>query len=519
MNWTGGRLQRHSHSLTTKSANTRSLKTIQKQHFAKKRLALKGGECGSGRDSRVSPIQLLAAPSRFRDGGTHDALWPETQADMTEQRGSVARPVQDHNYHITANATGAEDGGHSEYQDKQQVRQRGLKRDLDSSRYDLLGRSDWARLSLARPLKTKFSIAAVDERENIAKRRRLTKDDQWRRLTENGQAGHYRVPIMREQRQSSLMPGSDAISIRIGEPGGRVRGTLPSATPLSQCRTLQMVSQESDESMLFNGDQSSHHLTPLAAGGRGYVTKPYESLRVRASPDSETTFAEEELPQSQRDTEEQLILSSSTQPHVRLPTLDRFGSFTTVDGRTIYNPPFVYQQISTPVAPRKERLAPVKPPLATGPPSTGPSRQLQRSVPLWISGHRKTGTEGYLCWAQDPDSGGDIATPPRPSPVCEAEFSRPNGGRSESRTPFAAPFARTDIGGWERQGGAVTSPGYVADLGSAASGHLPAMNGTIHRRPHRVAETGGPTFFGQTVATKPRSPEDEDAMWKRLILG
>jgi hypothetical protein len=411
----------------------------------------------------------------------------------------------------------AEDAEYSEHREEQQARQRGLNRDLDSIRYDLLGRNDWARLSLARPLKSKFSIAAVDERENLAKRRRLTKDDQRRRMAENGQVGQYRAPLIRERRQPSPMLGSDAISIRIGEPGGRVRGTLPSATPVSQCRTLQMVSQESDESMLFNGDRSSHYLTPLAAGGRGYGTSSTENLRARVLLDSESTLAEEELIRSQRDKEERLILSSSTQPHVRLPTLDRFGSFTTLDGRTIYNPPFVSHHVSTAVVPRRERLTSTKPPMARRSPSTGPGRQLQ--IPLWISGDKQTITEGHPCRAPDPESGGDPATPARPGPVCEVRFGRPIDDPSESCSPFAARFPHTEVGGRKQHSSAVTSSGYSVDLCSAASDHLPVMNEAIHRGPHRVADTGGPTFFGQSVDTKPRSPEDEDAMWRWLILG
>jgi hypothetical protein len=63
MNWTCGRLQRH--SLSAKAGTNRSLKAVQKQHFAKKRLALKDG--GS-----VSPIKVLGVHSRFQDGGRHE---------------------------------------------------------------------------------------------------------------------------------------------------------------------------------------------------------------------------------------------------------------------------------------------------------------------------------------------------------------------------------------------------------------------------------------------------------------
>ena len=354
MNWTGGRLQRH--SLGTRSNTNRSLRAVQKQHFAKKRLAAR-----SGRGSSVSPIKLL---------GVSAAL--NYEHDDTSGNGKSGGRTQEKGRFFERD----EGGGQLQ------------EMDIEAIRRNLLRRNDWANLSLSRPLKMTFSSTRT-ERDNLAKRRRLTDRDRARLSAMNDGGEAYTRRISELRRRSSSVFDADAISIRIGQPGRR---RAISVTPVSQ----QILSQDtSNESMLFDGEER-HRRTQSILVERSDVGQGLDEESVQEPTsqemivsDSECYQAEEEwdVPE-EKDQEEPITLTSENS--VPLPVLHPQGSFQrNEDGELRYEPP-VPHTIEPPAIPSEARENLL---ISSSPEKT---RARRTQVPLWVP--EATDSNGPPAW-------------------------------------------------------------------------------------------------------------------------
>lgn len=322
------------------------------------------------------------------------------------------------------NSTREEAGQQAQSGDGDTSRDQG--RDIDSVRRDLLRQSDWANLSLARPLKMR-QLPGSSERDNLAKRRRLAGDDR-RRLTavrpgnarnrEGGFARYDGVPNARRlgtERKASAASilDSDGISIRIGDPNkGRVRGV--SDKPSSGCRTTQMLSQATEESMLFDGEEDDRQdfQTALADSHRGERRELCSTQSIQGQRDSEPLMSDaasspveevngREGAYYEQEEQDQLTMRSSPNS-VHLPPLDPRGSFTTRDGQTRYNRPEMASNIAmggnqgdTPTHPSTT--------ITTSSPSK-PIHPTQRRVPLWVSEEADTSARRIPdVWRHAPD--------------------------------------------------------------------------------------------------------------------
>ncbi|KAL1960640.1 hypothetical protein VTO42DRAFT_7219 [Malbranchea cinnamomea] len=389
MNWTGGRLQRYS---LGSRGNSKSLRAVQKQHFARKRLAARNGRAVS-----VSPIKLLVA-----DGAK---LGEKSEGDNEVDERKQLRTVSRSEYFDNDGGQDPAGGpcGGRESQDAQD-NQHGQS-SIDTIRRNLLRQNDWAKLSLARPLIVDFPASRA-ERANVAKRRRLTEDERrGNRVTTitREEGPYYTRPTMASSRLSSSVLNSDGISIQIGEPDVR---RAVSATPYSQGRTMYMLSQAtSSDSMLFDGEDRSqiscrNNVVVERGDARytmGWTERGEDEFQMASSgirvPESVEYWIGERRAESNDGDEAAESLTMSTEENsVPLPTLDPRGSFKRMpDGKTKYVPPHENENVPKAAAVEgepgdfKEKL------LTTScPRKSGPSKQ--RHVPLWITGGIDTDT-------------------------------------------------------------------------------------------------------------------------------
>nr|KMM66473.1 hypothetical protein CPAG_02812 [Coccidioides posadasii RMSCC 3488] len=338
MNWTGGRLFRH--SFKDKS----TLKAREKLHFAKaRRLAFKG------RRAALSPLRISGSalelqgaigPStiKFKGKGTGLEYSKSTdngqyfKGDENPEPPLKTRSHQPPNGHF--NKPPRSRGG--QFLEESLLRSPTARDEsIEAIRRRLLQKNDWAGLSISRPLNVHFTTE--EERYNCGRRRPLTEADR-ERLT---LAGKQRVPIFRSYEwpskkrkkqnrddDSSTAQNLDAISIRINE-----QKMVP-LTPRLRTES-HFLSQASSESMLLDTEEAIE----------GY---DFESSSIIVNPRSSGNLdvfwnqGNDDLSAIQTQETEELGQGATRLPSSelsRLPVLDRNGTFTAHGHQTKYIPP------------------------------------------------------------------------------------------------------------------------------------------------------------------------------------
>ncbi|PKX88778.1 uncharacterized protein P174DRAFT_516385 [Aspergillus novofumigatus IBT 16806] len=165
MNWTGGRLQRHSNNRSSNLARN------QKQKFAKSRLR-------STKDSRQAPslIEFATFGTSLKAKSTGD----ETQRHgLASQVGFLLLEPEDcvAPWRTTANPSPSRLARDSSVC-SDQVNNSQSPDIIEHIKRQLLETTDWAAVGAARPLKISFT--PVEEVEHFGKRRRLTEADRTR---------------------------------------------------------------------------------------------------------------------------------------------------------------------------------------------------------------------------------------------------------------------------------------------------------------------------------------------------
>jgi len=328
MNWTGGRLRRHSHN------RPGSLSRIQKRHFAKARLWCPNSF------NQFSQFQYPSYHSTARTafeqpvGGLKPPLVsPYDNDDGIEE--SICQPCQhcsdaeDLSQHLLSATPG----------DSQRKRKRQLSgsretycqtpqcplgaSELDFLKCQLLQKSDWTAVALSRPLTMAFT--PTEDREKVGRRRRITKDDKKRQSAPALKIFSTEYSPQSKNIQPEHKDSRD-IKIKIG--GKRYGGDLASQ---SQKRAQ---SQESPESMLLDYEgslirtsmkaetdtkqkdnrQSDEHTTGMA----NYGCVKSVSLGLRQLPDKSNFSLQDTL--SSR--------YFSTESSLGSPRLSEFGGLT-----------------------------------------------------------------------------------------------------------------------------------------------------------------------------------------------
>ncbi len=274
MNWTGGRLQR---SMT----NSNTLIKKQKEHFAKSRLRLQS------RPSQ-SPYAFSIAHGRFdHEPDTEDDLLQEDlnedheepEQDGGQRNGKRSHPLRtadepqpkrrrsdgppEDSYAGKAMAvSGSLPQPHPANSGITQRRTNLVEHNrksaaaegntLENAKRNLLKKSDWMGLSAARPLRMSFT--AVEEMENIGKRREITVEDRQRTKAAKAdpsiQPGNHRhVHLRNDRRDSSILRTEDA-SIRFGSNVHQSQTTVMRSNRERQ--TSEIAASSSTGSMLLD---------------------------------------------------------------------------------------------------------------------------------------------------------------------------------------------------------------------------------------------------------------------------
>ncbi|KAK2772512.1 hypothetical protein FQN53_004599 [Emmonsiellopsis sp. PD_33] len=190
MNWTGGRLQRHSYK------KQQSFKTAQKQYFAKARLKSQRRQrqvpSSSTSNSSVRPglIRPLAGTQQRRPGrdidselkdrrtSTHRVNKPhrdlDKEASRTNRSSSPHFHQFDHRQLHTSHEAGFQNSNVCppvEFPRGETDPQISKAQNFEHLRRQLLNRKDWATLSLARPLRMGSFTNNGNDNENVARRR------------------------------------------------------------------------------------------------------------------------------------------------------------------------------------------------------------------------------------------------------------------------------------------------------------------------------------------------------------
>ena len=216
MNWTGGRLKRHS------KANGNQLLKSQKQYFAKARQQLQNGP-GAAPPSRFSLFEGLLPSDGYRTFG-HTPLDPR-HPSRALKGPNRQNPSSSEREPRSSNVLSANNGVSEpispvrrESKSAQILKSREEPNSLDWIKQKLLRNSDWAGLAVAKPLSITFTPA--EEMERIGRRRKVTKEERRRTGRPFGQQHvHHNLirPFDKGQNQSPA-PANDPtdLSIRIG---------------------------------------------------------------------------------------------------------------------------------------------------------------------------------------------------------------------------------------------------------------------------------------------------------------
>ena len=313
MNWTGGKLHRHS------KANADDVAKRQKQYFAKARQRLASNraphvpsDIQEAADLNLSLKHFeLGSPSRRK--ASHSTVLSRGQSDCRQslnENNPSSKSSQ-----LRADSTKRHDhqpsrpGGSPEPLLRQ--------RTLDDVKQKLLRHKDWSDLSALKPLRLKFRSA--DEIANIARRRKITSEDKSRQ-----QRGfeHERLPTtFRNWSHQRPMPESEDISIRVGS---NIHQSPPtfitvSQQPSKQTNTgTQAKRQEaSPESMLL--DQEAPRIMPhqVSSGPEAYSGRP--QLVKHACKDTR------QVPASKHSLDrDEFMRDANVDVEEALPTLDKF---------------------------------------------------------------------------------------------------------------------------------------------------------------------------------------------------
>ncbi|GIC87308.1 uncharacterized protein Aud_003692, partial [Aspergillus udagawae] len=284
MNWTGGRLQRHSNNRSSNLARN------QKQKFAKSRRR-------SVKDYRQAPSLI-----EFVTFGT--SLQPKSTGDEAQRHGLASQATVNSSLSRLARDPSicSEQVNNSQPPDR-----------IEHIKRQLLETTDWAAVGAARPLRISFT--PVEEFEHFGKRRRLTEADRTRLATME----HRAVPS--ELNKSRRAPRQDISSDRLGiegleikingwlchargdipkkrhenfssQPmlldrevsGGPDQGRDPSAQPYSDAKAS--VREDSDNKPLYCQKESGDHkssthsvITPRSRLSESVITNPIASSR------------------------------------------------------------------------------------------------------------------------------------------------------------------------------------------------------------------------------------------------
>lgn len=291
MNWTGGRLHRHSHNKPS------SLSRIQKQHFAKARLKLRN------ESHQASPLRFFTPRKPVHE--VFGKLTPSADhsyavlADGNHRTGKRRRtddfpntqPCQSHEKHISKRRLRSLEGlnrlqrlrdadcdqqlvspwnSHRQTESQLPSRNQSLtykdspghevprerprtSSQLEDLKRQLLRQGDWTAVSAARPLRMTFASAA--QREMVGKRRKITADDQRRRAAPAAKvfSPEFHTTLRKRTRRntSSEISTLEDISIRID-------GYRPNSSLRHDNQKLA-YSQESSESMLLDREEAVYN--------------------------------------------------------------------------------------------------------------------------------------------------------------------------------------------------------------------------------------------------------------------
>ncbi|KAI9934363.1 hypothetical protein ASPWEDRAFT_181493 [Aspergillus wentii DTO 134E9] len=227
MNWTGGRLQRHSN---TKPG---TLARVQKQNFAKSRSRASKGP------AHASPFKDFA---QFKDLNNASARRPQDsralEGDTYNEPSSRTRDVPN-NQPSTDKPPPSSSIGPSQHSTR-----------LDCIKQQLLETSDWAGLAATRPLKMAFTSAT--ELEGFGKRRKLTEADR-RRLASSSSRSVLppEIGLFRGKHRDYASSGIETVEdIDI-----RINGLRPGARSVNGSQSLSR-DNGSSQPMLFDSEES-----------------------------------------------------------------------------------------------------------------------------------------------------------------------------------------------------------------------------------------------------------------------
>ncbi|WEW58398.1 hypothetical protein PRK78_003866 [Emydomyces testavorans] len=330
MNWTGGRLSRHSF----KDKHTRRAR--EKLHFAKvRRLASRN------RKEDLSPIRIprstpdvveISGAPLIRHGNKKNGESGFRNADKNQYlqkkdnlRDGWKRPGQQTSI---GNSNKVSSDGNTLGSLKLPAE------NLEDIRRKLLQKSDWAHLSASRPLNLHF--ITEEERYNYGRRRPLTQADQKRLAAPEKRRApvfqSYQWSSKRRKRgeprdDASTQPNLDDISIRIDEQ------KLASLTPRLRSDS-QVMSQISSEPMLLDREEGNEgnikRSTSIFAKLRSNGT-----VNIFGTPDNGFSTPCD-FGGSQR---KQTPTCPTVFKQSDLPMLNRHGAFTTHGHQTMYIPP------------------------------------------------------------------------------------------------------------------------------------------------------------------------------------
>jgi len=273
MNWTGGRLQRHS------KANANPQLKAQRQHFARARVQLQSGRSvpaplsfsivhqpsvqeafSGGRTGLVEHSQPHATTTSLE--GRHNSPDNQQGKPIHNKRQRRIQPQDattddliDSSNKRGISAEGRRRGDFDADEDKRSgsdTHAPPARNTLTAVKQSLLKRSDWMGLAAAKPLKINFALA--EEMEKIGRRRKITLKDK-KRLREFQmvpQVHHNTIKPFRGPLSREYTPAAEhgEASIRIG---GNIHQTETTrGTINTHAASPAMPSSMSDESMLLD---------------------------------------------------------------------------------------------------------------------------------------------------------------------------------------------------------------------------------------------------------------------------
>ena len=310
MNWTGGKLQRHS------KANANPIARAQKQHFAKARLRRETGHA-----KQLSSGTISLNDDRFSLSDHFKARESQERLGQRPQPHPHQSPTRD----PSLKSKQAPSGSRISKQPSPTI-EPVVAEDIKTK---LLRNPDWLNLSATSPAQIRFPSAR--DSANVAKRRKITHEDLVRQ--QEGQKRQISPASLRHRRNDLLSNQSQKISIRIGPDIHRSQPTISQAVNTKGASSSQAASSDS---MLLDELSPDHRNRDFQL----HQTLDIDTNLARLQGDSQT---------------------SSANVNVELPTLDKFldsENFDQVKERSASH--------STGIHERSRSTYPSSPPLQTG---------------------------------------------------------------------------------------------------------------------------------------------------------